>query len=151
MKAGAKEKIAFHKADMASGLVGKWALQGFLVRVFLESRVPLEQLDYVFCSDEYLLELNQRYLGHDEFTDIITFDLSEGKSVVGEIYISVERVRENARLFGASYQRELRRVIFHGALHLIGYADKLPDEKRAMRSKEDSLLLQFAQFLKGST
>lgn len=97
-----------------------------------------QSLDYIFCSDEYLLSINQSYLQHDELTDIITFDLSEDKAVIiGEIYISVERVKDNSLLFNTSFRDELLRVVFHGALHLCGYKDKGKNEEKEMRAKED--------------
>lgn len=112
--------------------------------IFQNEGRNLTALDYVFCSDEFLLTLNQDYLQHDTFTDIITFDLSENKSsIIGEVYISVERVRENALHFDTSFLIELRRVIFHGALHLCGYRDKSTSDKQIMTAKEDFYLSKF--------
>ena len=106
-----------------------------------EEGVGFTSLDYIFCSDEYLLEINQKFLQHDDLTDIITFNLAETKGeVVGEIYISVERVRDNALLFNVDFEEELRRVVFHGALHLCGYNDKTRKEQQEMRKKEDFYL-----------
>ena len=103
-----------------------------------------ESLDYIFCSDEYLLEINQTYLKHDDLTDIITFDLSNNPGVIkGEIYISVERVQDNSVLFNTSFRNELARVVFHGALHLCGYKDKSKREQAEIRSKEDYYLNSF--------
>lgn len=101
----------------------------------------MNSLTYIFCSDKYLLEVNRTYLKHDYYTDIISFDLSgETKSVDGEIYISVDRVVENARKIGVSIKTEIHRVIFHGALHLCGYSDKTKYEKIGMRNKEEEYL-----------
>jgi rRNA maturation RNase YbeY len=98
-------------------------------------------LTYIFCSDEQLHGINVQFLQHDDYTDIITFDLSEKESeVIGEIYISVERVAENAAKFKTTYDRELHRVIFHGALHLCGLRDKKPSEQKEMRSAEEAAL-----------
>jgi probable rRNA maturation factor len=98
-------------------------------------------LNYIFCTDEYLLQVNRDFLQHDYYTDIITFDLSDtSKRVSGEIYISVDRVKDNALTQGVSFTEELHRVIFHGALHLCGYKDKKPAEVKAMRSAEDKYL-----------
>ncbi|HRE51852.1 MAG TPA: rRNA maturation RNase YbeY [Flavitalea sp.] len=109
-----------------------------------EGRSP-DRLDYIFCSDDYLHDINMRFLQHDDLTDIITFDLSEHKnSIKGEIYISIERVRENALVFKTGFVRELHRVMFHGILHLLGYGDKTPGEKKRMRSKEDECLELYA-------
>ena len=103
-----------------------------------------ESIDYIFCSDEYLLEINQTYLKHDDLTDIITFDLSNNPGVIkGEIYISVERVQDNSVLFNTSFRNELARVVFHGALHLCGYKDKSKREQAEIRSKEDYYLNAF--------
>lgn len=104
-----------------------------------------KSLDYIFCSDEYLLEINQSYLQHDELTDIVTFDLSEDQDeTIGEIYISVERVADNALLFNTSFPDEFRRVVFHGALHLCGYKDKSKSEEVAMRARENYYLEKFS-------
>lgn len=95
----------------------------------------------IFCSDEFLLELNIQYLHHKTLTDIITFDYSEGlKSLNGEIYISIDRVRDNAVKFKKSFDNELHRVIIHGVLHLIGYNDKTAKDKSTMRKKEEAYL-----------
>lgn len=95
-------------------------------------------LEYVFCSDQYLYEINVEHLLHDDYTDIITFDVSEDEEggIDGLIYISLERVRENAALFGADFETELSRVMVHGVLHLCGYKDKTPQEAAIMREKE---------------
>ena len=119
-------------------------LRAFLTRQVTAEGFNLLELDYIFCDDSYLLKINQTYLQHDELTDIITFDLSDlKKSVKGEIYISVERVRENASLFKAGVNVELHRVVFHGILHLLGYSDKSPTSKKRMTAKEDEWLLAY--------
>lgn len=101
----------------------------------------IQEINYVFCSDSYLLTLNKGFLNHNTLTDIITFDHSEDPSVIeGEIYISIERVKENAKKYSVSYEEELNRVIIHGILHLLGYKDKKPSEKTLMRKKEDAYL-----------
>jgi probable rRNA maturation factor len=101
----------------------------------------IKEINYIFCSDEYLLQLNQGFLNHKTLTDIITFDNSEGKKALeGEIYISIERVQENALKFKADFEDELHRVMIHGVLHLIGYKDKKPSEKALMRKKEEACL-----------
>jgi probable rRNA maturation factor len=120
------------------------ALKTFLVNIFHHEKKGLSSLSYVFCSDEYLLDVNQRFLNHDYYTDIITFDLSDNaRSTIGEIYISIDRVRENARSLDIGFERELHRVIFHGALHLCGYKDKLPRQIKAMRAAEDACLERY--------
>ncbi len=95
------------------------------------------KLNYVFCDDEFLHSINVSHLEHDTYTDIITFDYSKKEIINGEIYISVDRIKENARVFNVMYERELLRVIIHGVLHLCGYKDKLEVEKSEMRIQED--------------
>lgn len=116
-------------------------LKQFLRSLFKKEGRRLSELQYIFCSDKYLLEINREYLGHDFYTDIITFDLSEpNQPIKAEIYISVARVRENAPEFGVSVRNELHRVIFHGALHLCGYEDKSKQEQEKMRQLEEKYL-----------
>lgn len=100
-------------------------------------------LDYIFCSDDELLEINQKHLKHDYYTDIITFQYREAPHVSGDIYISVDRVKENAASFGEPFDRELRRVMIHGVLHLIGFKDGTDKEKLGMRERENDLLEMF--------
>ena len=101
----------------------------------------LNSLNYIFCSDDYLKEINVQYLNHKTYTDIITFNYNPAKGEIeGEIYISVDRVRDNAKTFENDFQTELHRVIIHGVLHLIGFNDKTKREKAAMREKEDTYL-----------
>ncbi len=118
-------------------------LKIFILDIFKKKNKKLGSLRYIFCSDNELLQINRRYLNHDFFTDIITFDLGTGGTIEGEIYISVERVKENARLWHTTLKEELHRVIFHGVLHLCGYKDKLKEEKKEMRRKEDRLLQSY--------
>jgi len=104
----------------------------------------MDSLAYIFCDDEYLLNINRRFLKHDYYTDIITFDLSEQVSyIVGEIYISIDRVNENAAIHRSAREQEINRVIFHGALHLCGYKDKTGKQKLIMKKKEDQYLREF--------
>lgn len=101
------------------------------------------ELSFVFCSDAYLLEINKQYLDHDTFTDIVTFDSSEDEdSIAGDIFISIDRIRENAEKFSVTERDELHRVIIHGVLHLCGYYDKKKDDKALMTKKEDYYLSQ---------
>lgn len=97
-------------------------------------------ISYFFCSDEYLLDINQRYLKHDDYTDIITFDYVEDDTISGDILISLDRVKENAKKFGVAYRSELFRVMSHGILHLLGYKDKTQGEQAKMREKEEYCL-----------
>ena len=98
-------------------------------------------IQYIFCDDEYLLDINKRFLNHDYYTDIVTFSMSSNEKVVnGEIYISVDRVKDNAGINKVSFDEELSRVIIHGVLHLLGYDDQTEEEKHLMRKKEDYYL-----------
>lgn len=112
-------------------------------RVIVSEKGKLKQIDYIFCSDNYLLEMNKRYLSHDTFTDIITFDYSEGKHVGGDIFISIDRVKENSETFKSAFEEELLRVMAHGLLHLFGYKDKGEADKVQMRSKENEKMKLF--------
>ncbi len=107
--------------------------------ITLEGR-NLSSLVYIFCKDSYLQTINKKYLGHKTLTDIITFNYSDGLQVEGEIYISVERVQENAVIFEKWFEEELHRVMIHGVLHIIGYNDKNPSQKSIMRKKEEACL-----------
>ena len=98
------------------------------------------KINFIFCSDEYLLEINKQYLKHDYYTDIITFDYSIFPVVSGDMYISTDMVRRNAEEYAPSFEHELFRVLFHGVLHLCGYKDKLPNEEKLMREKENHYL-----------
>ena len=120
-------------------------MKEFIKEIFSAEGVSLDRLDYIFCSDEYLLQLNKTFLNHDYYTDIMTFDLSSGAAVVGEIYVSVDRVKDNALKISSLYTNELLRVIFHGALHLCGYRDKTKREITIMREHEDYYLRLFEQ------
>ena len=127
------ENIDFELADEPK--VKKWILA-----VVGAQGKRVGNLNYLFCDDSYLINVNHTYLNHDTYTDIITFDYVEGNVVSGDILISVERVRENATLFNSSFEQELRRVIIHGVLHLLGQADKSDEDAAEMRRKEESAL-----------
>lgn len=116
-------------------------LKQWIADVVKREGVKLKELNFIFCSDVYLHQINTSYLNHDTYTDIITFDNSdEPGTIEGDIFISIERVRENSQSFQKSFTEELYRVIIHGVLHLIGYNDKTPEEQHAMREKEESSL-----------
>lgn len=136
--------VYFHNHEVAPRLPEKRKLKRFLEDLFHKEGKKLQELRYIFCTDAYLLTINQHFLRHDTYTDIITFDLSEDPAVItGEVYISAERVKENARQFGVSFRQELHRVIFHGALHLCNYNDKQKDEQAQMRQKENECLTAY--------
>ncbi len=107
----------------------------------------LGDINYIFCDDEYLLKINQDYLQHDYYTDIITFDYVKGKKISGDIFVSVTRVSENAPLLSKSFDEELHRVLAHGVLHLCGYKDKTEAEIKEMRNKEDFYLNAISEFI----
>jgi rRNA maturation RNase YbeY len=133
--------IFFNNADKGTSLRFRTKLKDFISKQCQKEGIRIEALQYVFCSDVYLLDINKRFLNHDFYTDIISFDLSEKKgSLVGDVYISIERVKENAKTEGNLYMHELLRVIFHGALHFCGYKDKKPADVKVMRSMEDKWL-----------
>jgi probable rRNA maturation factor len=140
-----KPFVRFGYADRRLVLKRKRVVQSFLVELVVkEAGVPC-QLQYVFCSDEYLYRMNQSFLNHDDYTDIITFDLSaKPQSLIeGEIYISLDRVLANSKELGVPFDQEILRVIFHGALHLCGFSDKTKAQKLEMRGKEDQYLKLF--------
>ncbi|WP_295126269.1 rRNA maturation RNase YbeY [uncultured Chitinophaga sp.] len=132
-------KFAMHEVKV--NLRNKNKLKQFIGELFEREGQELEDLQYVFCSDEYLLTINQQFLQHDTYTDIVTFELSPTPEVtMGEIYISTDRVADNAEKFDVDFEQELHRVIFHGALHLCGFKDKTKKDEEKMRAKEDEYL-----------
>ena len=133
--------VHFFFRDSLIKLSEKRRLKLFISQLFREERVLFSSLSYIFCSDEFLLSINKEFLQHDDYTDIITFCLSGAlEPVEGEIYISAERVKDNAISVGTSFNNELHRVIFHGVLHLCGFKDKNPSDKRKMTDAEDKYL-----------
>jgi probable rRNA maturation factor len=144
-------RITIHSLQKKLWLKKRTVLKRFLPLIFKSEKRRLDELSVIFCSDEYLLNINRKYLNHDTYTDIITFDLGNPLAVKGEIYISLERVKENAFLFNNTASQELLRVIFHGVLHLCGYNDKTPSEKRVMASKEDHYLNKYQTYVSRET
>ncbi|OIO12047.1 MAG: rRNA maturation RNase YbeY [Flavobacteriales bacterium CG_4_8_14_3_um_filter_35_10] len=115
-------------------------VKNWIVKAILNENLKEGEVNYIFCDDNYLSELNIKYLKHNTLTDIISFDYTIGKIISGDIFISIERVKENAELFNTKYVDELHRVMIHGVLHYCGYKDKTDEEKTQMRSKEDYYL-----------
>jgi len=115
----------------------------WLEDIILSEEKKLGEINYIFCDDEYLLKINQDYLQHDYYTDIITFDYVKGKTISGEIFVSLQRISDNASTLSKNYEEELRRVLAHGILHLSGYKDKSEEEEKEMRRKEDFYLNKF--------
>ena len=112
----------------------------WIINSIIDESKSVGELSFIFCTDEYLLEKNIQFLDHDTYTDIITFDYCEGDIISGDIFVSVERVTENANAFGVDFEDELDRVLIHGVLHLAGYQDKSKEEANTMREKEDFYL-----------
>ncbi len=139
--------VKFHNADVNALIKEKTKLKLFISHIFVQEGKKLAYLDFIFCSDTYLLTLNQQFLQHDYFTDILTFDLSKDNSgVIGEIYISIDRVKENAKVHQTHYNIELNRVIFHGTLHLCGYLDNTQEDQIVMTDKENHYLKLYEAF-----
>lgn len=133
-------QVKFHFHHQQFVLKNRRALKAFISAVFKEKKQNLTRLQIVFCSDTFLLDINQQFLQHDYYTDVITFNLGTKNSIEGEIYISVDRVKDNAESLEKSFKEEIHRVIFHGVLHLCGYKDKLKKDKEEMSGEENRLL-----------
>lgn len=118
-------------------------ISNWLSQVILSEKKKEGEINYIFCDDEYLLKINLEYLNHDTLTDIISFDYTVGNEINGDIFISVERVQDNANDFDVSFEEELRRVLVHGVLHYCGYKDKSEQDEVLMRSKEDEKMAMF--------
>lgn len=119
-------------------------LRHFIAEIFKKENTPLEFIAYEFCSDKKILQVNQQFLNHDYYTDIITFELNErGEPVQANVFISVDTVLSNSQLLGVDFLQELYRVIFHGALHLTGYNDKTEKERRVMRKMEKQYIDEY--------
>jgi len=133
--------IRFFEEDIAFAIPHPRKTSTWIKSAIIKERKTLGEVNYIFCSDEYLRQVNIQYLNHHTFTDIVTFDTSEVEGQIsGDIFISIDRVKENAEKFKTTFDHELHRVLIHGVLHLIGYSDKGPEKKVAMRKKEDAYL-----------
>ena len=119
-----------------------------IISLIKEHKFKLNYINYIFCNDEYLYSLNCKYLHHNTYTDIITFDNSVNKSIESDIFISIDRIEDNYKNYNTSFKEEFYRVIFHGLLHLIGYNDKSVDEKIEMRKQEDEIIQEFTSSYK---
>ncbi len=141
LKPSTKSKVRFFYTDKGYHLKDSSGLRKFIEHIFILEGNELENLNYIFCSDQAILAINKKYLRHHYYTDIVTFDLSDKKGTIkGESYISIDRVRANASQLNISFRKELLRVVFHGALHLSGYSDKTKKAILVMREKEDHYL-----------
>jgi probable rRNA maturation factor len=135
-----KPKIHFHILHRFS-LNNKTTLKKFVLQLFENEGKTVNEINFIFCSDDYLIKINKEYLSHDFYTDIITFPLNtEQEAVKADVFISIERVKENANTLNLYFKDELHRVMIHGSLHLCGYGDKTKSQKKMMRLKEDEYL-----------
>ena len=141
--------IRFFFENKSVSLRNRTRLKAFIKALFKREGKRLESVNYIFCSDKRILEINRQFLNHDYYTDIITFDLSESAQITAEIYISLDRVRDNAKTQATTLQSELHRVIFHCALHLCGYGDKTKAEVKVMRGKEEECLRKLKDWVEG--
>lgn len=132
--------IAFLSKGIAFRLTHQKKNADWLISIAKQEGHTIESLTYIFASDPFVAKMNKQYLHHDTYTDILTFDYSDKGGIIGEVYISIPRVRENAKTFKQAFERELRRVMAHGLLHLLGYADKSAKQLAEMRRKEEACL-----------
>jgi probable rRNA maturation factor len=140
-----KSVIHYFTEDISFNLKQKTIIKNWLKETITAEGYVLQELNFIFCSDAYLLDMNQQYLNHDTYTDVITFDNSEVlKTIIGDVFISIDRIRENAAAFSRDFHDELCRVMVHGTLHLLGYTDKTKTSKSQMTLKEDQYLAKLA-------
>ena len=135
--------LSFSTIENTYSLKNKLKVKSWVKSILEAEGKSAGDITYIFCNDEYLLGLNEKYLQHDTLTDIITFDYSEGGKLSGDVFISIERVKENAESYSTIFNKELGRVMAHGVLHLAGYKDKTAKDKKVMRSKEDLYLSSY--------
>ena len=138
-----QSKVCFFFQGVKVNLANRTELKKYIKYIFKKEGKKLQSINYIFCTDEALLEINRQFLSHDFYTDIITFDLSENEAIQAEIYISLDRIKENIIELGVPFKSELYRVIFHGVLHLCGYKDKSKADKVKMRGKEEFYLSKY--------
>lgn len=139
--------ITFHELNIKSNLLKRRYLKKFLISLFHTESFRVDRIDIILCNDEYLLALNKSHLNHDYYTDTLSFLLSnQDDSIIGEVYISIPRIRENAKRYNCSYQEELIRVIIHGCLHLCGYKDHPKSQSSKMKATQEKYLHQWEGF-----
>lgn len=136
-------KVNFFFEDIKRFTLNRKLISFYLKELVTSESFKFQNLSLIFCSDEYLFKMNKEYLNHEYYTDIITFNNSEGNIISGDLFISIDRVKENATTFGESFECELYRVIFHGVLHLIGFDDSDEELSKEIREKEDFYLRKF--------
>ncbi len=138
------QKIHFYSLDRKPILKNRRKLKLYIESIFAKEKRKLGKLSYIFCSDDHLLGINNEFLKHDFYTDVITFDLSVKRNEIeGEVYLSMDRIKDNAKKAAVSFTEELHRVIFHGALHLCGYKDKSKAQQKQMRLEENKYIEQY--------
>ena len=135
-------RIEFHY-EVDFKLSSETLYSDWVTRIISHENASLGNLAYIFCDDNYLLKINQEHLKHDTLTDIITFDYTENSIISGDIFVSIDRIKENASEYGVSFDEEIHRVMSHGLLHLLGYNDKSSEEKDLMRNKENEMMELF--------
>jgi rRNA maturation RNase YbeY len=140
-----RERISFQTQDIELIMKEKNKIRQWIVDAIRNEGKKSGDIAYVFCSDEYMLGMNQQYLHHDDYTDVITFDYTEGDRVSGDIFISVERILDNSMQLKTTPEEELHRVMIHGVMHLCGYKDKKPKERANMTVKENQYLELFSR------
>lgn len=138
-------EILFNAEEIKMPAIDQERISKWISRVVVNSGARVGDISYIFCDDEYLLDINRKYLNHDYYTDIITFDYVEEDIISGDLYISVDTVRDNAEQFKVSFQEELSRVIIHGVLHLLGVDDKTPEDQTVMTQRENESLQLLTQ------
>ena len=144
MQKAGTEKIYFHFLYRPFNFPNRSKLKTFLVRRLKKEGKTIEAINYIFCTDEYLMEINRQFLDHHTYTDIITFELSHKEQpLLADIYISIDRIKDNAATFRTTFKRELHRVIFHGALHLMGFKDKKKEDADVMKMMEEKFLNRY--------
>ncbi|MEG1498514.1 MAG: rRNA maturation RNase YbeY [Bacteroidales bacterium] len=134
------EKIEFFEEEVRVAFLKRRLTRKCLEKVVSFLKKKSGEINYIFCTDEYLYKMNEAYLKHDTYTDIITFDYTEKNILSGDIFISIERIKENAKMFHVKQNDELNRVMVHGVLHLAGYKDKTPEEAKKMREMENKCM-----------
>lgn len=135
--------ISFFFEDIEEFDLSKFNVEANIEKLVANEGKIMGEVNYILCSDPYLLEMNKQYLQHDYYTDVITFDYCEDNVISGDIFISVDTVRDNAKEYDATFESELERVMVHGVLHLVGYKDKTDEDSKVMRSKENQYLVLF--------
>lgn len=140
--------ISYHTEDIKKPNICTRRTSAWVKNVAASYGKTIGEIAYIFCSDPYILEVNKQYLQHDYFTDVITFDYSEGNKISGDLFISLDTVKSNSEQFGTDYYEELERVIIHGILHLCGFKDKEPAEEARMREEENKAISSLEKPLK---